>query len=57
MVCSSVEKNVGSQFSDFSNLRKKFEYMVVYQLDACTYFPNGLKTKNQRLFVLDSENC
>ena len=37
--------NVGSQFSNFSNLRKKFEYMVVHQLDACTYCPDGLKPK------------
>ena len=47
--CSSyyLGKIVGSQFSDFSNLRKFFEYMVVHQLDACTYCPDGLKTKNQ----------
>ena len=37
---------VGFQFSKFSNLRKKFKYMTVNWM----HWPNGLKTKNQRLF-------
>ena len=41
--------NVGSQLSDFFKSPEKIRRFGNDQLDACTYCPNGLKTKNQRL--------
>ena len=44
-----LNKNVGSQLSDFFRSSEKNRGFGNDQLDACTYCPNGLKTKNQRL--------
>ena len=41
--------HVGSPLSDFFKTPKKIRRFGSDQLDACTYCPNGLKTKNQDL--------